>query len=380
MKIEFGRGTGIHSWPWEKHRECTAPRFLLNPYCGCTVGCIYCYTRGYRGCYEKYWKENVLTVFIELPNIVKKQLSKLLVAHPAFLSPTTDPFQPVEEKFKISHRLILLFIEAGLPVSISTKRKIPLETLRVASQNPKTLIQVSINTPEESLHRKLHPNASPLKELFENIEKASAVGLFTTVRIDPIVPGVNDKLSDIEKIIKTAKNAGAKHVVVSCLDIPVRASKQIFKNLSFFNPQLKKFYTQVFRGYLHAEQDYRLELFKNIKQMVTEHGLTFSLCNEFVLINKNLKGLNETFMTSPSCEGPPLPVYIRKTTLEKFSPAQCNGACLYCRNPVCGIKELATPLSGKLRFTYKDYLNFSKLKELDTSLFQSSSKNTAPLT
>ena len=87
---------------------------------------------------------------------------------------------------------------------------------------------------------------------------------------------------------------------------------------------------------------------------------------EFERKDREICGLNREFMSSINCEGINIPVYKRKG--EKFYPAaSCNGNCLNCKKPLCGIDELAL---GKVKnnnykgFTYYDYLKWSR-KEME---------------
>jgi hypothetical protein len=69
-----------------------------------------------------------------------------------------------------------------------------------------------------------------------------------------------------------------------------------------------------------------------------------------------MEGLNRYFMTSVTCEGKAVPLYGKAGS--KFKAlANCDGACLYCRKACCGIEELRTAGSWKL----KDYKRWSQL-------------------
>jgi len=90
----------------------------LDPFMGCSHGCVYCYTR-----YLPFYSDRV-TVLVNYPRLFGKFLDRVRksgVRLPAFrLSALTDPFQPAEEKFKLSYRLLKICLEKRQHVIVST--------------------------------------------------------------------------------------------------------------------------------------------------------------------------------------------------------------------------------------------------------------------
>jgi hypothetical protein len=104
-----------------------------------------------------------------------------------------------------------------------------------------------------------------------------------------------------------------------------------------------------------------LRIFSALREICDRTGLSFALCMEYRLENGRTKGLNREFASSANCEGIDIPVYIRGT--ERFEPAaDCSGACLVCREPVCGIRDLAMgrPETTRRDFTLRDYRRWSR--------------------
>ena len=90
----------------------------LDPFIGCGHGCVYCYTR-----YLPFYSSR-MTVLVNYPRLFGKFLDRAResgVRLPAFrLSALTDPFQPAEEKFKLSYRLLRIYLEKRRHVIVST--------------------------------------------------------------------------------------------------------------------------------------------------------------------------------------------------------------------------------------------------------------------
>src|ERR671920_300453 len=96
----------------------------INPYRGCTHGCIYCYARPtheYLGFSAGLDFESKVLVKEDAPDLLRKQLSsprwepKVLS-----MSGVTDPYQPVERRFGITRRCLEVLAEFRNPVAIVT--------------------------------------------------------------------------------------------------------------------------------------------------------------------------------------------------------------------------------------------------------------------
>ena len=358
----------IHGWwhgrdPYGR-RDCTCERLLVNPYNGCSHGCVFCYAGAY------FPEQKHIVVCKDYDKQVAKQLDSIDVASCGYLSPVTDPFQPINDTYHLAEKIIKVFVDRNIPIEFVTKGEVPQEALEIMKNQKHCFGQVSIVTLNEDLHKQLVPGGPPPKVLLNNIERMKEAGIYAVCRIDPIIPGITDDLSEIEALMEAAKKAGAGHIIVSCLDLPRRLSKSIVKSLSKIYPpvkeEYKKLYSENIGGYLHAGRDYRYKLFSLIGWLAKRMELTYALCMEFGYSRKLfrekpvLEGLNRYYMTSKVCEGKEVPLYFRGKN-GFFPLAGCIGNCLTCRKPLCNIAELPTAGAWKL----SDYRAWSK-KERDS--------------
>jgi len=185
-------------------------------------------------------------------------------------------------------------------------------------------------------------------------------------RIDPIIPFVTDKQEDLEALVRRVVDAGAGHIITSCMDVPLVLKNELYVELSRrFGVPKKEFaslYTETISGRIHASIEYRRKLFSTMRAICDENKVTMGLCMEFASVGgKKVRGLNAEFMSSNNCEGINIPLYIRKGDGQRFEPVRgCNGNCLRCyhseKEPVCGIPDLKKAGAWKL----KDYRRWSK--------------------
>jgi len=354
----------LHGW-WRGKRECTAERLLINPYNGCTVHCFCCYARALPGYFQLFRRQGVTTVCRDFDRVVGRQLDSLSVASCGYLSPVTDPFQPLETRYHLSERIIDQFVRRNIPVEFVTKCRIPEGIIDLIGRQRHSFGQISILTPREELRRRLMAGGATTEELFGNLKALADAGIHAVCRIDPIIPLVTDDLDDLDRLVRRAVDAGAGHIVASVMDVPRGMAGEIFAFYDAFRPGLsgpiRRLYSQVIDGARQADLEYRLRIFSRLGEICNRAGVTFALCMEYRLENGKPKGLNREFASSANCEGIDIPVYIRGA--ERFEPAaDCTGACLFCDQPLCGIEELAMGRREATRrdFTLRDYRRWSR--------------------
>ena len=369
----------IHGW-WNSikdqgKRACTSERLLINPYNGCSWDCFFCYSHALWGYFELFRKEKIITVFKDFDKIVDKQLSKFLCASCGYISPTTDPFQPINNIYHLTEKIMRVFLKYDVPVEVITKGIISDEAIKIMAAHPyhHSFGQVTILTLNDDLRKKLViGKGASSNQLIKNFKRLSDSHIHAVCRIDPIIPFINDNISEIKTIIDAVVEAGAKHIGTSILDIPIFIKDRIFENLARIKgneiiKKYKKLYNEKITSDLHANIIYRKRIFKEIKRYCNELGITMSTCMEFEIKRKDNQvyyeslNNNNLFMTSNNCEGIDIPIYTRKSLNVRFKPVNCKGDCLYCNlgSLPCKIPPLQEAKNWKL----KDYMKWNKYLE-----------------
>lgn len=357
----------LHGW-YKGKRECTGERMLINPYNGCSVGCIFCYARALPAPYFRLFnEEGIVTVCRDFDRVVAGQLDSIGVASCGYLSPVTDPFQEVERKYGLSERIIEEFVRRNIPVQFTTKCEPPDSVLSLMKTQEHSFCQFSFVTEREDLRSKLMAGGATVGRLFGAMERAALAGLPVVMRIDPVIPNLTDSRRELESLVERGVGSGAHHVVASVLDIPVKISKEVFAKFGAFGVgftyDLGKLYTELIDGYLQAAVDYRKRVFDLLRDLCEARGVTLGLCMEYEVVGGRPVGLNKTFMSSSNCEGADIPIYRRKG--DKFVPAaSCDGACLRCSDARCGVGDLAMGGgAGKKDFALRDYRRWTRTLE-----------------
>lgn len=354
----------LHGW-WKGKRECTGERMLVNPYNGCSVGCIFCYARALPAAYFRLFNtEGVVTVFKDFDRVVSDQLDSIAVASCGYLSPVCDPFQEVDSSYRLSEKIVREFVMRNIPIEFITKCKVPREVIALIKTQRHSFGQFSVPTIREDLRSRLMAGGATVDEIFLSMRECALAGVPVVLRIDPVIPLLTDGKGELKRLVERGIDSGARHVVASMMDIPVRIAKEVFAQFGSFGVgfryDLEGLYCESIDGYLHADIDFRKRIFDILRNLCEARGITFALCMEYEMVAGKPVGMNREFMNSANCEGVDVPVYVRRG--EKFAAAAgCDGACLTCTEARCGISDLAMGVEGAKRdFDLRDYRRWSR--------------------
>jgi DNA repair photolyase len=188
--------------------------YSMNPYQGCEHGCIYCYARNS----FEYWGYSAGLDF-ETKILVKKNAPELLrkfLMHPKWepvpimLSGNTDCYQPAEQKFRLTRKMLEVCNEFNQPVGILTKNAWILKDKDILQEMAKKKIisaMVSITSFDDELRRVMEPRTTTGKQRLRVIEELSKAGVRMGIMMGPMIPGLNEH--EMQHIMKSAKDAGA---------------------------------------------------------------------------------------------------------------------------------------------------------------------------
>ncbi len=353
----------LHGW-WKGKRECTGERMLINPYNGCSVACIFCYARALPAHYFRLFNEKgIVTVFKDFDKVVAHQLDSIRVASCGYLSPVCDPFQEVNRRYQLSEKVIREFIERNIPIEFITKCEVPGDVIGLLKKQKHSFGQFSVSTSREEVRKRLMARGATLDELFSSMSACASSGIPVVLRVDPVIPFLTDSDDELRAMITRGIDCGARHIIGSVMDIPMKIATEVFAKFRRFGVgfvyDLERLYVERIDGYLHAGIDYRKRIFDKMRNICDRLGVTFALCMEYELVDGVAVGLNREFMSSVNCEGIDVPVYVKRG--EKFEPAaSCDGACLRCTDARCGIQDLAMGRGGRMDFYLRDYRRWSR--------------------
>ncbi|HEY3821009.1 MAG TPA: radical SAM protein [Polyangiaceae bacterium] len=184
-------------------REITVDRALIpegpghyyfNPYVGCMIGCAFCYvqeraddSRRLEGLPRLEWGRYV-DVKVNAAEVLRREVR----LHPpgiVRLSPIlTDPYQPIERRYRITRQALEVFLEAGFAPVILTRGARITEDVELLRRFPAAAVGFSIPTDIDSVRVAFEPRADPVEERFAALSACRAAGLRTFAVIQPVLP------------------------------------------------------------------------------------------------------------------------------------------------------------------------------------------------
>ncbi len=163
-------------------------KYCLNPYVGCTHACKYCYAtfmKRFTGHIEPWG--SFVDAKINTPEVLRKQLRRA-VKGDIIISSVTDPYQPVEAKYKITRKCLEVLALYQFPLDILTKSPLVLRDIDIILRLKKVKVGLTITTDNDKVRKIFEPNAPPIQARIEALKKLHRAGIDTYAFIGPILP------------------------------------------------------------------------------------------------------------------------------------------------------------------------------------------------
>jgi len=197
----------------------------MNPYRGCEHGCIYCFARpshGYLNLSPGLDFETKIRAKSNLAEVLRAELSRHgYVPRPINIGSNTDPYQPIEKKWRLTRAALEVLAECQHPCTIVTKNALverDLDLLAPMARAKLVHVFVSVNSLDNHLASKLEPRASAPHRRLQAIHALTDAGVPAGVLVAPIIPALNDR--DMEAVLERAAEAGASMAGYTVLRLP----------------------------------------------------------------------------------------------------------------------------------------------------------------
>lgn len=276
---------------------CTCPpKLKLNPYNGCDHGCLYCYATNYaRTDFSKPTpKKNLVQ---KLTREAAKLKGEIL-----FISNSSDPYPTVEAQNELMRTCLEILSMQDCKVQIVTKSSLVVRDIDLLKRIP-SVVSVTITTDDDQIASVIEPHAPPPSDRLKAVEELLQNGLPTTVRIDPIIPFVNDKP---EKLVKTLATLGVKHITSKTYHVKPDNWKRLAEAMPEIATKLRHLYFeegQQIGSYQYLPQDLRSETMRKLGTIARKNGIRFATCTEG-LSHLNTATCDGTWVLSehPNCD------------------------------------------------------------------------------
>jgi DNA repair photolyase len=198
----------------------------INPFRGCEHGCVYCFARpthAYMGLSPGLDFESRLFVKDGAAALLEREL-----ATPGYQPKTiaigtnTDPYQPIERRYRVMRSLLEVLARTKHPVGIVTKSAgitRDIDILAPMARLGLVKVAISLTTLDPELARHMEPRAAAPHARLAALDELAKAGIPTSVMVAPIIPSINDP--EIEAILAAAQKAGAREAGYVMLRLPL---------------------------------------------------------------------------------------------------------------------------------------------------------------
>ena len=203
--------------------------YSINPYLGCSHGCLYCYAK-----YITRYREvsnnwgSVVYVKVNAPRVLKKEIKRVNKGS-VLLSSITDPYQkPVEERYELTRRILEVLSKSSLRVIIMTKSNLILRDFDLIMKLKSVEVGITIITLDEQLRRIIEPKASSVEERIQVLKELSGK-VMTFIFAGPFIPYLSDYT--IEDLLRLAREIKVNRVIVDSLNLKGNVLNDLMKVL-----------------------------------------------------------------------------------------------------------------------------------------------------
>ena len=197
----------------------------INAYRGCEHGCIYCFARPTHAFHDLSPGLDFETRLFAKPDAARLLRETLAKPNykpaPIAMGTNTDPYQPIEGRYRITRQILEVALETRHPVTITTKsaRVVrDLDLLVQLAQLGLVAVGVSVTSLDPRLSGLLEPRASAPAKRLDALAQLVSAGVPAHVSVAPVIPSITDEF--IEGILGEAAARGVTSASWIMLRLP----------------------------------------------------------------------------------------------------------------------------------------------------------------
>ena len=232
-------------------------KYGMNLYQGCRHNCVYCDGRyeGYyiNGEFGKDVKVKVNAVEVLRWELDPKRKRVPLKKYYVMLGGGVgDSYQPSEEKYKLTRKVLQLVHDFDFPVHILTKStlvKRDIDILEKVNKTSKAVVSFSFSSVNDKISSVFEPGVPVPSERLKTIKKIKDSGIACGMYLLPVIPFITDTPELIEESVYSAKKEGLDFIIFGGMTLKEGRQKDYFiKVLKNEYPELENKYNDIYRG------------------------------------------------------------------------------------------------------------------------------------
>ena len=192
---------------------------------------------------------------------------------------SSDPYPRLEAETGLTRNCLAILAQSNCRIQIITKSNLVMRDTDLLTKAPAT-VAITITTDNDDKARLIEPYAPSPTERLKAVERLICKGIPVSVRIDPVIPFVND---NSESLIATLANMGVKHVTSSTYKVKRDNWQRFASAMPETAEKLKSLYFdegEKLGGCMLLPEAIRLKLLNAVRSLALQNGLQFGVCRE----------------------------------------------------------------------------------------------------
>jgi DNA repair photolyase len=252
----------------------------LNPYMGCVHRCTFCYVRAFerradRPSDDRYGAS--IRVKVNVAEVLRAELARPgWRGEGVVIGAATDPYQPAEGRYRLTRGCLEALRDAANPFSIITRGPMIVrdaDVLAEASRRADVSVTFSVPTVDDDVWRTTEPGTAPPRQRLRALQTLVQGGIRASVGMAPLLPGLSDHPSSIERVVVAAREAGACGIWANMLYLRPGTREHFLACLERDWPELLPEYRRLYaRGaYLPGSESRPAK--EEVRRLAKEHGV-----------------------------------------------------------------------------------------------------------
>ncbi|MBS1801539.1 MAG: radical SAM protein [Acidobacteria bacterium] len=274
-------------------RRMTWMAWSINPYRGCEFACRYCYARYTHefmapaasqptspeqpDFHDPLTFERLIFLKQNAAWLLEQELRHFDSNDQIAIGTATDPWQPIERRACITRSILEVFASrSGYRIGVVTKSRLILrdtDLLQEISRRNHLVVHITITTPDAALARLLEPRAPRPDLRFDTVRRLRRAGIATGILCSPLLPGITDTHTAIDRMAALAAEANASFFAASPLFLKPCSRPTYLSFVREHFPALIPEYERRFALADFASKAYAQRLARIVDEARHRHGL-----------------------------------------------------------------------------------------------------------
>ena len=260
---------------------CVGKLHTLNITRGCAGGCVFCYAR-----VTSDGEPETVAVDTSLPFLLRTRLESKRFTPPTYvmLSTSSDAFLGGEEVLRVTRQCLEILVNRGIGIILSTRGEMPGDVIELLGTHaPHVRVFIPLVSMDDEYTSTWEPGTAPPRRRLFLAQRLLRVGIEPQIRMDPVIPYVNDESKQVREVISAVDSLGLQRLTVSFMHLRPGLHLQVEREApALARRMVLGSYPWLARrphNWHHLPYTQRLASLERIQKLAAERHLDVNVCH-----------------------------------------------------------------------------------------------------